>query len=209
MSLLLLSGTVNSGGALRPLGANSILERWYETQDASQVQLGPHYIFCPLPSAFSSTGSSPSALKHALWAPRVVLVVKNLLANAGDIKDLGSMLGREDLLEWEMATHSSILPWRIPWTQEPCQSQQGPPIIFPNPPCLDLSGAYNFADWFLLLETVFSWVSWLRLPGFPLTAPGAPPQAPPGAFPSRTFMLMTLRVLPSAPSSSNSTHLHR
>ena len=27
-------------------------------------------------------------------------------------------LGREDLLEKEMATHSSILPWKIPWTEE-------------------------------------------------------------------------------------------
>ena len=28
-------------------------------------------------------------------------------------------LGREDLLEKAMATHSSILAWRIPWTEEP------------------------------------------------------------------------------------------
>ena len=28
-------------------------------------------------------------------------------------------LGQEDLLEKEMATHSSILPWKIPWTEEP------------------------------------------------------------------------------------------
>ena len=28
-------------------------------------------------------------------------------------------LGWEDLLEKEMATHSSILTWRIPWTEEP------------------------------------------------------------------------------------------
>ena len=28
-------------------------------------------------------------------------------------------LGREDALEEEMATHSSILAWRIPWTEEP------------------------------------------------------------------------------------------
>ena len=27
-------------------------------------------------------------------------------------------LGREDPLEEEMATHSSILAWRIPWTEE-------------------------------------------------------------------------------------------
>ena len=28
-------------------------------------------------------------------------------------------LGQEDLLEKKMATHSSILAWRIPWTEEP------------------------------------------------------------------------------------------
>ena len=28
-------------------------------------------------------------------------------------------LGQEDLLEKEMATHSGILAWRIPWTEEP------------------------------------------------------------------------------------------
>ena len=29
------------------------------------------------------------------------------------------LLGREDPLEKDMATHSSILAWRIPWTEEP------------------------------------------------------------------------------------------
>ena len=52
-------------------------------------------------------------------ASRVVLVVKNPSANAGDIRDLVQSLGWEDLLEKEMATHSSILAWRIPWTEEP------------------------------------------------------------------------------------------
>ena len=28
-------------------------------------------------------------------------------------------LGQEDLLEMEMATHPRMLPWRIPWTEEP------------------------------------------------------------------------------------------
>ena len=32
-------------------------------------------------------------------------------------------LGQEDSLEKEMATHSSILAWRIPWTEEPCGLQ--------------------------------------------------------------------------------------
>ena len=32
-------------------------------------------------------------------------------------------LGREDLLEEEMATHSSVLDCRIPWTEEPGELQ--------------------------------------------------------------------------------------
>ena len=32
-------------------------------------------------------------------------------------------LGREDPLEKEMGTHSSILAWRIPWTKKPCGLQ--------------------------------------------------------------------------------------
>ena len=32
-------------------------------------------------------------------------------------------LDREDLLEKEMATHSSILAWKIPWTEEPGRLQ--------------------------------------------------------------------------------------
>ena len=32
-------------------------------------------------------------------------------------------LGQEDPLEKEMATHSSILAWRIPWTEEPGELQ--------------------------------------------------------------------------------------
>ena len=32
-------------------------------------------------------------------------------------------LGQEDALEKEMATHSSILAWRIPWTEEPGRPQ--------------------------------------------------------------------------------------
>ena len=32
-------------------------------------------------------------------------------------------LGWEDLLDKEMATHSSILAWKIPWMEEPCRLQ--------------------------------------------------------------------------------------
>ena len=38
---------------------------------------------------------------------------KNLLASAGDIRDAGSILGREDPLEESMATHSNVLAWNF------------------------------------------------------------------------------------------------
>ena len=49
----------------------------------------------------------------------MALVVKNLPANAGDIAARVPSLCREDSLEEGIATQSSILVWRIPWTEEP------------------------------------------------------------------------------------------
>ena len=47
-------------------------------------------------------------------------MVKDLPANAGDMDSIPDS-GRS--LEKEMATHSSILAWRIPWTEEPGELQ--------------------------------------------------------------------------------------
>ena len=43
-------------------------------------------------------------------------MVKNLPANAGDA---GSIPGLGRSLQKEMATHSSVLAWKIPWSEEP------------------------------------------------------------------------------------------
>ena len=45
-------------------------------------------------------------------------MVQNLLANAGDIRDQGSIAVVGRSLEESMITHSSILAWRIPWIEE-------------------------------------------------------------------------------------------
>ena len=50
-------------------------------------------------------------------------MVKNLAANAGDIEMPVRSLGQEDPLEEGVATCSSILAWRIPWTEEPGRLQ--------------------------------------------------------------------------------------
>ena len=47
-------------------------------------------------------------------ASQVVLVVKNLPDSVGDTRDI-QPLGWEEM---GMAPHSSILAWRIPWTEE-------------------------------------------------------------------------------------------
>ena len=49
-------------------------------------------------------------------------MVKNLPDNAGDSRDVDlrrALLGQEEPLEKEMATHSSVLAWRISGTVEP------------------------------------------------------------------------------------------
>ena len=46
-------------------------------------------------------------------------MIKNLLANAGDLRDVGSNSGSGRSLEEGMATHSTNLAWRVPWTEEP------------------------------------------------------------------------------------------
>ena len=48
----------------------------------------------------------------------MMLVVKNLPAIAEDIREVGSILRQENPLEEGVATHPSILPWRIPLTEQ-------------------------------------------------------------------------------------------
>ena len=45
-------------------------------------------------------------------------MLKNPPANAGDAGDWGWSLDGEDPLEKGTATHSSILAWEIPWTED-------------------------------------------------------------------------------------------
>ena len=69
-------------------------------------------------------------LPRAAWLSRIVprqlgspgssvMIKKPLPANAGDTGDVVLILRFEDPLAEGMATYSSILSWRIPWTEEP------------------------------------------------------------------------------------------
>ena len=72
---------------------------------------------------------SPSGYRSFPWSLFLVYrkfpsgsVVKNPPSNVGDTGDMGSQvwsLSQEDPLEKEVATHSIILAWGIPWTEEP------------------------------------------------------------------------------------------
>ena len=54
-----------------------------------------------------------------LGLPRCGSVVKNLPANAGDIRDAGSVLGVGRSPGRGIATYSSILAWKVSWVKEP------------------------------------------------------------------------------------------
>ena len=54
-----------------------------------------------------------------VWASQVAQRIKNLPALQEIQETQFQSLGREATLEEGMVTHSSILVWRIPWTEEP------------------------------------------------------------------------------------------
>ena len=72
-------------------------------------------------------GTASSQVPNNLWlmvidsysASQMALMVKNLPVNVADIRNPRVWsLGQEDPLEEGIAIHSSILAWRIPWTEE-------------------------------------------------------------------------------------------
>ena len=77
-------------------------EEWrrYLNRGIVQGLLGAKGSFCVSYLEFSGS-----------WASQVVLVIKHPSANAGDIKDVGSVWGQEDPPEKGRATHSRTLAW--------------------------------------------------------------------------------------------------
>ena len=90
----------------------------------------PIYPFCPpppLPLALSPLVATIEynffffflifdVIYNHIWASLVAQRLKHLPAMR---ETWVQSLGQEDPLEKEMATHSNILAWRIPWTEEP------------------------------------------------------------------------------------------
>jgi len=86
------------------------LESWGHLTDSRAEE--------PRETAFFSRNDA-AGLRHLstiIWASLVAQRVRNLPAMH---KTWVRSLGPEDPLEKEMATHSSILAWRISWTEEP------------------------------------------------------------------------------------------
>ena len=74
-----------------------------------------------LTAGSGSLGKWPSKLQTS-WASLVTQTVKNLPTMQ---KMLVRSLGRENPLEEEMATHSSVLAGIVPWTEEPGGQEPG------------------------------------------------------------------------------------
>ena len=94
-----------------------VLKAWaYQKSSILKTQVGSEgllYLLPALPLHFSHSSYSPGA-------SLIAQLGKNLLAMQ---ETRVRFLGREDPLEKEMATHSSILSWRISWTEEPGRLQ--------------------------------------------------------------------------------------
>ena len=73
-----------------------------------------------IPGSGSSPGEGIGYPLQYSWSSPVAQLVKNLPVMQ---ETWVQFLGQEDPLEKEVATHSSILAWRIPWTEEPDRLQ--------------------------------------------------------------------------------------
>ena len=96
----------------------------------------PGDLSSPPPGDLSNPGIKPASLTSPAPAGRFFItkatweayvygasLVAQLVKNLPVIQETWvQSLSREDPLEKEMATHSSILAWKIPWTEEPVQS---------------------------------------------------------------------------------------
>ena len=78
------------------------------------------------PGSIPGSGRSPGEGKerHPLQYSRAFLVAQMVVENPPAMQETWvQSLGWDDPLEKGMATHSSILAWRIPWTEEPGRLQ--------------------------------------------------------------------------------------
>ena len=88
----------------------------YKPSAFSLLQVSSYPLHCFSPLSASKVENISLHVLYYLNIPCVVQLVKNLPAMQ---ETLVWFLGWENPFEKEMATHSSILAWRIPWTEGP------------------------------------------------------------------------------------------
>ena len=88
-------------------------------QSPSTVILEPKKIKCLTVSIVSPSICHEVMGLDAMIFQSASLVAQRLMHVPAMQETWVRSLGQEDALEKEMAAHSSILPWRIPWTEEP------------------------------------------------------------------------------------------
>ena len=93
----------------------------------------------------------------------VFLMVAQMVKNLPAMRETWyQSLGWEDSLEKDMVTHSSILIWRIPWTEEPDRLQSmGPPGVRHNWVTNTLNTSFSCLI-FWLEFLVLCWMEWSR-----------------------------------------------
>ena len=100
---------------VQSLGQEDLLEKGMATHSSILASPAPH----PkkgLKEILGFPGPTQKRGSKKYWASLVAQRLKHLPAMW---ETWVRSLGREDPLEKEMATHSSILAWRVPWTEEP------------------------------------------------------------------------------------------
>ena len=92
------------------LHSHQIISKWTEISQNSTT--------CRRPLLVKLTDRWLLAL-YICHASQIALMVKNTSTNAGDVRDTGLIPGSGISPGKDMMTHSNILAWRIPWTEEP------------------------------------------------------------------------------------------
>ena len=111
VSILVLSPLYNFSFAIPILtvGRSATLGSWVPWDFDSKHSSGAILSFIHI--SYNTVGTVVGLPR---WSPG-----KESAHQFGRCRRDGQSLGQEDSLEEEMATHSSILAWRIPWTEEP------------------------------------------------------------------------------------------
>ena len=106
-------------------------QQWYQNLPRTKITASSHWVCSLYARHYASQWAKAAGSSHhtsvlhstpvcfsliKIWAPSYTPTMKNL----PEMQETQvQLLGGEDPLEKETATHSNILAWRIPWTEEP------------------------------------------------------------------------------------------